>query len=78
MEEPNKKQKKKQKHKRFRAHKNVFSPPAELPPLSPKHVDWKSVFPHSWKEGSVVDVADVGCGFGGLLGMGFPFFLFYG
>jgi tRNA (guanine-N7-)-methyltransferase len=61
------KKRKKKSKKRVRAHVNVFSPPKELPPLTPDHVEWKKIFP-LWKpEESVVRVVDVGCGFGGLL-----------
>lgn len=50
--------------KRIRAHTNPLSNDKDFP-LEPSAVDWQSMFPGV--ENPTVTMADVGCGFGGLL-----------
>lgn len=51
---------------RQRAHSNPFSDHQLEYPESPAGMDWDVLFPKR-KEGQKVEVADIGCGFGGLL-----------
>lgn len=71
---PARKKRKKAITKRVRSHSNPHTPSRSVP-VDPEHVDWRSVFP-VWTEGvSKVEIADIGCGFGGLvraLGPMFP------
>ncbi|QIX02408.1 hypothetical protein AMS68_007925 [Peltaster fructicola] len=66
------------KHYRQRAHANVFSDHDLTYPISPKHMDWSTHFPAYAMPSAdpkalappmqkQVSVADIGCGFGGLL-----------
>jgi hypothetical protein len=58
---------KKKLTKRIRAHSNPFTPPEEgAVPLTPSLVEWGSVF-KGWKTDARVEIADIGCGFGGLM-----------
>ncbi|KKY25736.1 putative m7g trna methyltransferase [Phaeomoniella chlamydospora] len=64
----------KKKFYRQRAHANPFSDHALVYPESPDQLDWTSHFPYFANEPQkhpretlVPDIADIGCGFGGLL-----------
>lgn len=62
-----KKKKKNKVSKRVRAHTNPYTPPQRPPPASPDSVEWSTVFA-DWQGGnSSVEIADIGCGFGGLI-----------
>ncbi|KAG5367988.1 tRNA (guanine-N(7)-)-methyltransferase [Yarrowia sp. C11] len=56
----------KKRYYRQRAHSNPFSDHQLEYPESPADMDWDVLFPNR-KEGQKVEVADIGCGFGGLL-----------
>jgi tRNA (guanine-N7-)-methyltransferase len=55
--------------RRIRAHANPLATSDIVPPATPDDYDWKSLFPgHITKENKKqVTIADIGCGFGGLL-----------
>ncbi|KAI0029748.1 guanine-N-7 methyltransferase [Vararia minispora EC-137] len=55
------------KHYRQRAHANPFSDHALDYPPAPAAVDWAAHYPAFAATGKVPALADVGCGFGGLL-----------
>lgn len=62
----------KKKFYRQRAHSNPFSDHQLEYPLSPEHMDWSKLFPHYYDEEKKamikdVTIADIGCGYGGLL-----------
>ncbi|ORY81508.1 tRNA methyltransferase [Protomyces lactucae-debilis] len=50
---------------RQRAHANPFSDHALVYPVSPETMDWSALYPKAGER--QVEIADVGCGFGGLL-----------
>ncbi|GAU88615.1 hypothetical protein RvY_01284-1 [Ramazzottius varieornatus] len=52
---------------RQRAHCNPWATNELEHPISPKHVDWKSLYPAFPATPGQVEFADVGCGYGGLL-----------
>ena len=55
---------------RQRAHANPFSDHNLIYPASPNEMDWSSHYPAfttTGAGGAKVEVADIGCGFGGLL-----------
>lgn len=57
---------------RQRAHSNPFSDHSLEYPLDPDSMDWKKLYPHFYDEktGKMtknVEIADIGCGYGGLL-----------
>lgn len=37
-------------------------------PLNPQEMDWSRLYPQMASDGGKVEFADVGCGYGGLLG----------
>lgn len=51
---------------RQRAHANVFSDHSFAYPVSPQQMDWTPLYPRNPKV-SDIEIADIGCGFGGLL-----------
>lgn len=53
---------------RQRAHANPFSDHDLKYPTSPDTMDWSSLLPRMVQVGGKVEFADVGCGYGGLLG----------
>ncbi|KAG8817092.1 tRNA (guanine-N(7)-)-methyltransferase (tRNA(m7G46)-methyltransferase) [Serendipita sp. 401] len=55
------------RHYRQRAHANPFSDHSLTYPSSPSEIDWTLHYPHPRHAGKRVEVADIGCGFGGLL-----------
>uniref|UniRef100_A0A7S3GHG2 tRNA (guanine-N(7)-)-methyltransferase n=1 Tax=Palpitomonas bilix TaxID=652834 RepID=A0A7S3GHG2_9EUKA len=55
------------KNFRMRAHCNVLADVSFPYPLSPDSINWEAHFPGSKESGKVVEYADVGCGYGGLL-----------
>jgi hypothetical protein len=55
------------KHYRQRAHANPFADHALDYPASPDSVDWAAHYPAFAGSGRTPEMADVGCGFGGLL-----------
>jgi tRNA G46 methylase TrmB len=57
----------KKKHYRQRAHANPFSDHVLDYPISPESIDWSSHYPAFSGTGKVPEIADIGCGFGGLL-----------
>ncbi|AGO14049.1 AaceriAGR192Cp [[Ashbya] aceris (nom. inval.)] len=62
----------KKKFYRQRAHSNPFSDHQLEYPLSPAEMDWSKLYPHYYDEATntmtkKVTVADIGCGFGGLM-----------
>lgn len=62
----------KKKFYRQRAHSNPFSDHQLDYPISPDEMDWSNLYPHFYDESTgkmskQVTVADIGCGFGGLL-----------
>lgn len=56
---------------RQRAHCNPFSDHDLVYPVSPEVMDWTGLYPQM-KPGDLVEFADVGCGYGGLLCMSSP------
>jgi len=52
---------------RQRAHANPFVDHDLAYPVSPDAVDWSELYPNSVVSGKQVEIADIGCGFGGLL-----------
>ena len=83
-------QEKKKKNKvrpffNVRAHSNPLADkPFENTPVRPKDFDWSTLYPEFYEyqhktnqKLSKVEMADVGCGFGGLLGSFFPFFVHF-
>ncbi|ODV59962.1 tRNA (guanine46-N7)-methyltransferase ASCRUDRAFT_76879, partial [Ascoidea rubescens DSM 1968] len=57
---------------RQRAHSNPFSDHQLEYPVSPSHMDWSKLYPHYYdstnnKMTREVTIADIGCGFGGLM-----------
>lgn len=57
---------------RQRAHSNPFSDHRLEYPQSPNEMDWKQLYPHYFSNelsltDPAVEIADIGCGFGGLL-----------
>ncbi|SCU87061.1 LAME_0D08614g1_1 [Lachancea meyersii CBS 8951] len=57
---------------RQRAHSNPFSDHQLEYPVSPEEMDWQKLYPHFFDEATSkmtkeVTIADIGCGFGGLL-----------
>lgn len=66
----NKKRQRLNPRKRIRAHSNPLSDNLDNFPLSPDKVDWAAHYPAFFKPGTAppeVTIADIGCGFGGLL-----------
>ncbi|KAI5955053.1 hypothetical protein KGF54_001614 [Candida jiufengensis] len=60
---------------RQRAHSNPFSDHRLNYPTSPQTMDWSSIYPQQELTTKKVEIADIGCGFGGLmikLGPSFP------
>lgn len=66
----------KKKFYRQRAHANPFSDHQLTYPISPETMDWSPYYPAFVQDGALegtkrlskdVEVADIGCGFGGLL-----------
>ncbi|TIA83946.1 hypothetical protein E3P92_01830 [Wallemia ichthyophaga] len=57
----------KKKFYRQRAHANPFSDHHLQVPLHPLHKDWSTHFPAFSDSNARVEMADVGCGFGGLI-----------
>ncbi|KAG8806489.1 tRNA (guanine-N(7)-)-methyltransferase (tRNA(m7G46)-methyltransferase), partial [Serendipita sp. 399] len=55
------------RHYRQRAHANPFSDHSLSYPPSPSAIDWSVHYPDPRHAGKQVEVADIGCGFGGLL-----------
>lgn len=55
------------RHYRQRAHVNVFSDHTLQYPASPELFDWTTHYPAPEYAGKRIEMADVGCGFGGLL-----------
>ena len=55
------------KYFRQRAHANVFSDHQLKYPISPQEADWSVLYPSASPD-QVPEVADIGCGYGGLLG----------
>ncbi|OBA27143.1 hypothetical protein HANVADRAFT_55855 [Hanseniaspora valbyensis NRRL Y-1626] len=57
---------------RQRAHANIFSDKSAPYPVDPKEMDWSKLYPAYYDEGKKemtkkVTIADIGCGYGGLL-----------
>ncbi|SCW04063.1 LAFE_0H05094g1_1 [Lachancea fermentati] len=62
----------KKRYYRQRAHSNPFSDHQLEYPLSPNDMDWRKLYPYFYDESKgdmtkEVTIADIGCGFGGLL-----------
>ncbi|CAH02730.1 tRNA (guanine46-N7)-methyltransferase [Kluyveromyces lactis] len=62
----------KKKFYRQRAHSNPFSDHQLEYPISPAHMDWSKLYPHFYdsekkKMTKDVTIADIGCGYGGLM-----------
>ncbi|OLL23635.1 tRNA (guanine-N(7)-)-methyltransferase [Neolecta irregularis DAH-3] len=56
------------KNYRQRAHSNIFADHDLDYPISPQHMDWSPFYPtHFPSDHARVEIADIGCGFGGLL-----------
>jgi len=55
------------KNYRQRAHSNIFADHDLDYPISPKHMDWSPFYPTHFPSDARVEIADIGCGFGGLL-----------
>jgi len=53
---------------RQRAHANPFSDHDLKYPVSPNSMDWSGLFPKMASVEGKVEFADIGCGYGGLLG----------
>jgi len=52
---------------RQRAHSNPLSDHSFNYPVTPDHMDWKSIFPHYTGTLTDVQFLDIGCGYGGLI-----------
>lgn len=57
---------------RQRAHSNPFSDHRLDYPMEPSHMEWQKLYPHYYNEQTgemtkTVEIADIGCGYGGLL-----------
>lgn len=57
----------KKKYYRQRAHSNPFSDHQLEYPVAPELMDWTQIYPSFKNKDARVTIADVGCGFGGLL-----------